>query len=264
MRLSSAAPARALLGAFAIAGSIAAAAPPAEAQVHLQGRVLSEGTELPIAGARVALTDVRGKQLDVRTTDENGSFSFLVKRSGAVRLSAERMGFERTLTPRLHFDQYDYFNVEIRLDERAVLLAPLEVRARSASRGSMVLAAFEQRRSSSPAGVFFTQLDIEERRPGYVTDLLGTIPGVRLVSNGPGSRRQVLMTRATGQNCIAHVYVDGSLMNRDREFSIDDAVSPAAIHGIEVYRGSSTVPADFLGTGAACGVVVIWTKRTNA
>jgi hypothetical protein len=232
--------------------------------VRLQGRVLSEGTQQPISGARVALTDVRGKQLDVRTTDEEGGFAFVVKRSGAVRLSAERLGYERALTPRLYFDHYDYFNVEIRLDQRAVLLAPLEVRARASSSPSGVLSGFELRRTSSIGGIFLTQLDIERRRPGYVTDVLGTIPGVRLVSTGRGSGRQIMMTRSTGQNCLANVYIDGFFMSRDREFSIDDAVSPASIHGIEVYRGAGSVPAEFLEVGASCGVIAIWTKRTNA
>jgi outer membrane receptor for ferrienterochelin and colicin len=148
------------------------------------------------------------------------------------------------------------------MDPAAALLAPLEVTARSSLRARM-LDGFEHRRTATP-GVFFTQEDVEKRRPGYVTDLLATVPGVRLLSSGRGSRRTVVMGRAPGNpDCPAQVYVDGLLMNRDREFAIDDVVSPQAVHGIEVYRGISTVPADFLSPAATCGVVVIWTRRSD-
>jgi outer membrane receptor for ferrienterochelin and colicin len=92
------------------------------------------------------------------------------------------------------------------------------------------------------------------------------VPGVHLRSSGRGLRREVYMGR-TGDYCPAQIFVDGFLLNGrsrltgDTEFTIDDAVSPASIEGIEVYRGLSSVPAEFLNPDSRCGVVVVWTRR---
>jgi hypothetical protein len=43
--------------------------------------------------------------------------------------------------------------------------------------------------------------------------------------------------------------------------SVDDLVAPGAIEGIELYRGTATIPAEFLTPQARCGVVAIWTRR---
>jgi hypothetical protein len=32
------------------------------------------------------------------------------------------------------------------------------------------------------------------------------------------------------------------------------------VYGIEVYRGSGEIPAEFGGSTAGCGVIVMWTK----
>ena len=41
--------------------------------------------------------------------------------------------------------------------------------------------------------------------------------------------------------------------------NIDWLVNPQSIVGIEVYNGSSQVPAEYNKRGADCGVVVVWT-----
>ena len=79
------------------------------------------------------------------------------------------------------------------------------------------------------------------------------------------------MVRASSRNCATQIFVDGFLVNRrmvqpngtqgPEDIRIDDVVSPASVEGIEVYRGLSTVPAEFLNPDAACGVIAIWTKR---
>jgi outer membrane receptor for ferrienterochelin and colicin len=69
---------------------------------------------------------------------------------------------------------------------------------------------------------------------------------------------------------MTQIFVDGFLVNRrmvgvngnrPSDFRIDDVVSPASVEGIEVYRGLSTVPPEFLNPDAVCGVIAIWTRR---
>jgi len=231
----------------------------AVAQVRLQGRVIEDVTETPVEGTRVTLLDARGRQLSAILTDQRGAFEFLVRRTGAVRLRAERIGFAETVTPTLHFDQHDFFSLEIRLDPEAVLLAPLEVVARSPNRISSVLREFEDRRMRATGGVFFTRKDIDRLNPGYVSDLLATVPGVHLETSG--GRRNGVVTMGRRLGCPAQIYVDGFLINPRGDHAIDEVVLPPDIEGIEVYRGLSTVPAEFLSPEAECGVVVLWTRR---
>ena len=63
---------------------------------------------------------------------------------------------------------------------------------------------------------------------------------------------------------------EGMLLTRDigrgtggPGFTVDDAVSSGSLLGIEVYRGLSTVPAEFMTPRARCGVVVLWTRRSG-
>lgn len=237
----------------------------AEAQVHLHGRVIEDGSERPIANATVVLQDSRGRGLARRITDESGQFSFLVSGSGPVRLRAERIGYQRTTTPPLHFDGYTMYRVEIRLDVDAVLLAPLEVVTRSRSGVSPTLAGFDLRRRTG-LGWYITREEIERRNPNRVTDILATVPGISL------HRQVVYMSRAV--NCPAQIFIDGFHINRPirpmpggpgptstEMFPIDEMVNPASVEGIEVYKGLSRVPAEFLTPEAACGVVAIWTRR---
>lgn len=244
----------------------------ADVQVHLHGRVIEDTSEQPIVNATVVLQDARGRRLARQITDETGRFSFAVRGSGPVRLQAERMGYRRTVTPILHFDGYTVYNLEVRLDIEAVLLAPLEVVARSRSGVSATMAGFDQRRRSG-IGWFMTREEIERRKPSMVTDILAMVPGVWLQSSGGASGRTVYMAR--GRNCPAQIYIDGFHINRNvppmpvsgghlsttEAFPIDDMIRPGSVEGIEVYQGLSRVPAEFLTGEAACGVVAIWTRR---
>ncbi|MFC1791075.1 hypothetical protein ACFL0I_01235, partial [Gemmatimonadota bacterium] len=83
-------------------------------------------------------------------------------------------------------------------------------------------------------------------------------------------RPVVRVGRSANRDCITQIFVDGFLVNRRAfgargarpiDFRIDDAVSPASVEGIEIYRGLGTVPAEFLNPDAVCGVIAIWTRR---
>lgn len=38
-------------------------------------------------------------------------------------------------------------------------------------------------------------------------------------------------------------------------------ISPGDVEAIEVFAGSSQIPAEFGGSTAGCGVIALWTKR---
>lgn len=250
---------------------LAAVASTAAAQdvVRIFGRVVEEESGTPIPGVDLTIRGSEGRFIRSAVTDDVGSFEVLVQNVDAVKIYASRLGYMDNTTPVLHFDGHDFYQVEIRLDPEALLLAPLEVIARSEATQSPLLANFRQRLASG-SGYYITRTDVEQRNPMHVTDLLRDIPGVNLQSSGRGSQRTVRMSRASSRDCPVQVYVDGFLLTRSiptstgwsaETFTIDDVVSPSSIEGIEVYRGPSTVPPEFLGPGASCGVIAIWTRR---
>lgn len=246
----------ALLAAFQTAG----------AQVSVHGRVLDDDTEAPVSAAVVVLTDPGGRAMQETVSDSGGFFRFEPVDRRAVRLEVSRLGYEDVTTAVLRFDEYSFFRVELRLAPDAVLLAPLEIVARSAV-PSPVLSGFEDRRRSAAAGWFFTREEIEEISPALVSDVIARVPGVRLESSGRGTQRTVSMSRSAGLgggDCPVQVYVDGFKVNSSRaggQVAVDETVSPRSVEGIEVYRGLSSVPAPFMNPEAHCGVIAIWTRR---
>lgn len=237
---------------------LCALAMPVTAQVTLVGQIVDNQTGSPIRGANVILLDQQGRWVSVRTVGDDGAFEFTVRREGPYRLRGSRIGFRENTTPRLFLGQHSMVRVELRLDAEAVLLAPLEVVARSPARQSPMLDNFEARRQAG-LGTFITREQIEKQRPGRLTDILAVMAGVRLESAGGAGHQRVVYLRAT---CPAQVFIDGYLLNRPgASIAIDDVVAPKSVHGIEIFGGYATIPAEFLNQNSRCGVVAIWTRR---
>lgn len=242
---------------------------PAQAQTRIVGRVIDDYTERPLSQVVVTLFAKDGSTLGVAETGGDGTFEFAVNNVTSVRINARRFAYETNTTPLLYFDGRQFFQVEVRLDPDAILLAPLEVIAWS-ERPMNGLHEGYKRRLNHGLGTFITREDVERRNPVLVTDMLREVPGLQVTGTGPGLRPVVRIGRSAGYNCTTQIFVDGFLVNRrlglgggyqPDDIRIDDVVSPASIEGIEIFRGLGTVPAEFLSPDADCGVIAIWTKR---
>lgn len=243
-------------------------AAPAAAQVRIVGRVIADDTGIPLAGAEITARSRTGRFLRQIHTGDDGTFEFYIQRVTGVEIRATRQGYEGSTAPLLEFNGHTFFEVEIRLDPDAVLLTPLEVVGRSVD-PSPFLDAFRERVRTG-LGVYITSSDIARRRPMYITDMLRGVPGVTLSMSGSGGRPVVQMARSVGRSCSTRIFVDGMLLNptmmtptgpRADVFRIDDIVSPGSVEGIEIYRGLSTIPPEFLTGDSQCGVIAIWTRR---
>lgn len=233
--------------------------------MRVTGETVTDGSLEPIEGVAVTVLDPDGSELEQEMTDGSGQFGLRIEEVPTIRLRAERIGYETVLTPPIDVDRFRSLTVELRLAPDVVPVAPLEVVASERREPSPVHEGFHHRRERG-FGEYITRQEIERRSPAHVTDLLRTLPGVRLTSSGRGSRGVVTTSRGNNSfagQCPAQIYVDNFHVNRadGRTFRIDDAVSPNDVEGIEVYRGLSTVPAQFLSPEADCGVIVIWTRR---
>lgn len=237
----------------------------ASAQVLLAGTVREFETETPIAGAFVEVLNLQSRRIASRMADDSGAFLLTVPRREGYRIRVSRIGYRETTTPVLWRDGFDRISIDVRMAADALILAPLEVVARSLPTESPVLEDFRARVKIG-FGEYITRDQITQRKPGLISDMLAHLPSVTLQSAGRGMRRTIWFSRGTHQ-CPALIYVDGFLLNRrgpdnvDYGFTLDDAVSPSEVEGVEVYRGVSSVPPEFLTPEADCGVVAIWTRR---
>jgi len=251
---------------------LGAPAAPAEAQRNpvdgtVRGQVLDARSEAPIVSATVDVLDAVGRIRARAVTDAEGSFFFGRLDPGSFRIRVRSLGYEEVTTPRWWVESGEVLDLVVRLDMEALLLAPLEVVARSRST-SPVLSGFYQRLERGLMGTFFSREDIEERAPMRITDLLIEIPGARLQSTaGSGDpRRDMVLTFGrsidAGGGCQVQIYLDGQHITRGGvPVTVDEVATPGVLEGIEVYRGLSSVPAEFLSPEARCGVVALWTRR---
>jgi hypothetical protein len=188
------------------------------------------------------------------TTGATGTFALDSLPSGTFGLDVRALG----LTPvRVAVDltRRRTANVAVALRERATALSAVVVRGQR-SRQSRYLEEFLERKRRGLGGTFLGQDDLERRGALYVSDVLRTVPGMR-VENG---RAFGLAIRGRG-GCTPAVYIDGMPVFEGAE-DLDQLVNPSAVMAMEVYTGLGSLPPQFAGMAAnGCGAVVVWTKR---
>lgn len=241
---------------------------PLDAQTRVHGAVLEAASEQPLAGAVVTISTNRGRwQRSVRT-DSAGAWGFAGLPRGPYRLHAARVGY-RDASGELEIAGDTALSVSIRMAVEAVVLEPLTVIGRAVPEVSPVLRGFYERMRNGP-GRFVTRAEIEDRRPSQVTDMLRGMPNVRLAAPGSGMGGGVLSRGSASGRCSVVVFVDGMRLTQatfggrgvgSSDVPIDDYVHPGDVEGIEVYRGESDTPAEFMTRWVGCGTVVIWTRR---
>lgn len=156
---------------------------------------------------------------------------------------------------------------------------------------SVRLAGFERRRLLKQGSVtFFTGDEISKRGTTRLSDALRRAHGVSIVDSDNGdklvassrtqlpsgggflvrgvAKRQPGSTSPNGGGasataglapCIMPVAVDGHL--KEKSFTVDE-ISVTDVHGIEVYPGAASLPAEFgsIKPDGWCGLVMIWTR----
>jgi hypothetical protein len=232
---------------------------PAAAQT-VRGRLLEDRTDRPIVNARLALLDPDGHSLDEALSDSTGRFTLATELPGRYRLRAQAEGYIGATTPAIELQSNTELHVRFLLSPEVVLLAPLEITARSRPLISgMTLAAFAERRAQG-LGYAITQEDIEKQNPRAVSDLLRQVPGVRVDRTADGARIRI---PGAGQRlqgvCAVKVVIDGTEF-RWGSTTIDD-IPVHDVWAIEVFRSLSETPVELASPDARCGVIAVWTRR---
>ena len=241
-------------------------ASPATAQMLVSGQLLDVASDAPIADGTIVLTASRGAWQATAHTDSAGNFAFDVVTPGSYRLRASRLGY-RDAGGDVRLTGDSSVTLEVRMAVQTVALQPVTVVARSERRMSPEMRGFYDRMRHGP-GHFITRDHIEARHASRLTDVLRTLPNIRAATSRTGMSRSTLSHGSNGGRCSLVFFVDGIRLNqpappgmRAMELVIDDYVSPGDVEGIEVYRGQSETPAQFITGNVHCGTVVIWTRR---
>ena len=173
-------------------------------------------------------------------------------------------------------------NIRVSLSVDPVGLEPIEV---SVERREVKLQEvnFYHRRQTG-FGKYIDRQQIENRGPMRVTDLFTGMPGVELFTH-PTSTLDKFVVLRTGRlpwptrsrdeldrgeieysKCFPAVYIDDLLSHTGggEPARLDGLLDPNAIAGIEVYSSTSGLPPKYQGTGARCGVILIWTRVTGS
>jgi hypothetical protein len=203
-------------------------------------------------GAPVALAQLTVQRV-VSLSDSAGRFFLEGLAGGASTLLVRRMGFEpRSVNLTLTEGRTDSIQVVL-----TALPRELEGITASDAHAQLRLGDFYRHRQNG-MGSYFDRKQIEERHVQRLTDLLRRMSGVR-VSPDRNGRLLVRMSRSAGtRDCPPDFWIDGV---RAPFLNADD-VPLSDVEALEVYRGNSALPPEFLSRSGnpQCGAIVIWTR----
>lgn len=249
---------------------------------RLRGRVLAAASKLPVADAQISLPLL---SLSVRS-DGRGSFVMTSVPGGTHQLMIRRLGY-RPVDTLVTLDQQMDQERTIHLVQATVLDS---VRI-TGSRTDVTLLEFEEHRRLG-LGRFLTRESLERQESTRVSEIVAGLSGVGIRRGGPrgyvlskrfvvplSAQRTCLDPNARGGNlyvpssperaqgiacaCYAQVYLDRQLMNPGQPtppFDVNTLLT-SQLEAIEWYAGPSEVPARYTRLNAACGVLVVHTRR---
>lgn len=258
-----------------VTGAPTASVAQAQLQVERGSAVRIAGVVRTADSTGVAMGDVE-VQLDTDSasivrTDSAGAFAFDGVVRGVHVVTARRLGYapERQVVV---VGSAPPASIVLRL-ERAQRLARVVVEGESAA-SAIGNGSFEARRTAG-FGVFIGPEEMAARRgrSTLTNIIMSKVPGLEAIplyrgtmSAGYGIASRRFRSMSGGgmqvQPCFSQVFIDGSRASGMRGEAFDlEQVAALDIAAIEVYRGASETPNEFNGPSAACGTVVIWTRK---
>jgi len=234
------------------------ALPTLASTAHAQQTGAVRGDVRDQSGLGIVSAEVHAAGGDAHTqSNERGAFVLTEVAPGERALVVRRLGF-RPETTTVQVTAGDTARVTITLQRSAQQLAAVEVRGgRREALDIGPLAGFYER-SERGMGRYILRPEIDRRNAFRTSDLLRTVPGVRVGPAG-GATGAV---RVRSARCYPVVWMDGVRLGGTTSIPFDfDNIPPSDLEGIEIY-GSATVPAEMMSPDAStCGTVGVWTRR---
>ena len=213
---------------------------------RLIGRVYDAMTDDPVATAAVSVTGHAHES----ASNRQGQFILGDLRPGARELEVRRIGYA-TLRYPIEVMGDVTTEVEIGLVPTPVEMEPIVATVARLRR--LEIKGFYERKYWGELvgnGYFFSPEYIERWRPSDLRFLvLSNVPGI----TWRGENRR-MGSGFSNLTCRMKFYVDGF------EWGGWPKIPGSQLAGVEVYKGPASLPAEFTGSDARCGAVVIWTK----
>lgn len=223
--------------------------------VFVRGIVVDQETGQAISNVAVRVANTTLQAL----TNAEGRFFFDRIPVGDYSFNVQHLSYGVTRAP--VSVREDDLNAAISLAPEAIPIKPIVVT--SFSRRLEFVGFYERQKRG--IGTFINRKQIDAMNVQYASDLLRSVPSLRIITQSP--RRNTPRSATPGRGgCRVRFMVDGARTLND--FEIDN-VSADAMEGIEVYAGLAEVPALFRAqpasdpSGGVCGVVVIWTRNSR-
>jgi len=238
--------------------SVHAQADASVAGASVLGRIMDQDSGGPVVGAEVEL----GSSGLKTTTDRNGVFSFPDVPPGREVLRVVHLAYAEQ-TRVLELAPGTAYQVDGRFSPDPIEVEGIEVMVTSRT-WFQRMDGLRWRMERGSRSDFLLADDLERRGYPPLADALREVPGVRV--RGSGLRRTITIPRCASpaNNGEPVIYLDGVKVHRPgrgQPMHVLWEVTSMDLEAIEVYKGPSSVPAEFSGSDAACGAVVIWTKR---
>lgn len=231
------------------------------AQAQEQGRAVLSGRVLDAAGLPIDNAEIAVVDRKVRTNAQ-GDFKLDKIPAGTHEIRVRHVAYAPQTIPAT-FSGGDTSVHRITLT-RVVALDSVVVTERRSP-----IPEFDERRARG-GGHFITRAELEKWPGRKMADVLRGVPGLRIRTDPrkPGqafaiNSRGVITMRGANPTCYVLTLIDDvAVFSGDTTpFNINSLSAPE-IEGIEYYPGGASMPAKYNRTGSACGVLLIWTRRS--
>ena len=213
------------------------------------GTVRSAQDSEPLMGVQVLIKGTRHWSL----TNHEGSFRLDRLQPGAVTIEF-RPAHRAPLSYPLALEAGKTTNLAVKVDTLSVALP--EVVVEGADKPAAKMGEFFRHKNSGHGGTFITRAQIEKKQPRVMSDMLRQVPGLRVDCGfGTCQVQSFEEARRIMGNCPIQYFLDGTPFQGDI-----DELTPDQVEGIEVYRGSSTIPPEFNSGTSMCGVIAVWSR----
>ena len=210
---------------------------------------------LGVSGARVL---VRGTNL-ATTSSDRGYFGLDSLPGGTHTLEVRAVGYLPATTT-VHLAAEQPAQVEVFIGDRLVTLEAVKVTATLVF--SKNLAKFQTNRERNQGGMFVGPREIERFRGMRFSNLVQSVPGVRLSYNQGFSILMDYTGTDDGQSrglCVPQFYIDGT-RSQYTASEIEGLYRADELAGVEVYVRENQRPIEFQDSNSRCGAIAIWTR----
>jgi hypothetical protein len=234
-------------------------------QATVAGTVRDDSTGRPIAGAEV-LIEALGRRT---ATDPEGRFVLGGVSPGLRLVLVRSVGFH-PLSLMITVSLGDTAQRDIRLKPMAVHLDPIVVTgAPPPGPRGIGREAFEERRRLG-FGRFIDSTELRRNEHVTLPTMLRRGTGVHIRRAGTSDFGRGYAMSSRIPECYMSIFLDGWLVYAGGRRGanptlgrqeLSELASVSNLEAVEIYRSPAEIPTQFSGPDAACGVLVLWTRR---